>query len=199
MDEEKHPAHEPPSPHARFPWVQAAFCAACVGMAAWLWMRYSYRWDVSPRDFWMDTLPPGYADHYDTYLDVDLSRRRAPDDAPGAYPNTALVGRYVRVRGRYVPNSRWYDGLYTVRDPMNPDAYVVIGYPLKRALPEDGAMLCISGRVGFCSGEIDALVLWPDESRWRPEAIAGLVVSAMGVFIFVLHLHRWLKERGAAT
>jgi hypothetical protein len=172
--------------------MQAVFCAACIGTAAWLWMRHSYRWDVTPRDFWTDTLPPGYADHYDTYLDVDLSRRTAPDDAPGAYPNTALVGRFVRVRGRYLWNEDWFS---TVRDPTDPGAYAIVGYPRKSALPEDGTMLCITGRPAFRWGEHDILVLWPDEGRWRPEAIAGLVVGAMSVFVFALHLKRWLAHR----
>ncbi len=31
----------------RFPYVGALLCAACVGTAGCLWMRYSYAWDVS--------------------------------------------------------------------------------------------------------------------------------------------------------
>ena len=33
-------------------------------------------------------------------------------------------------------------------------------------------------------------------SRWTGASVAGLVVGAMGVFIFVLHLRRWLRVRG---
>jgi len=28
-----------PSPFRRFPWVQLVFCAACLAMTAWTWMR----------------------------------------------------------------------------------------------------------------------------------------------------------------
>ena len=39
------------SPFRRFPWVQLVFCAACLVMAAWTWMRYSYAWEVTEADF----------------------------------------------------------------------------------------------------------------------------------------------------
>ncbi|MHC4504737.1 MAG: hypothetical protein ACYTFI_15640, partial [Planctomycetota bacterium] len=31
----------------RFPYIAALLCAACLGAAAWTWMRYSYCWDVT--------------------------------------------------------------------------------------------------------------------------------------------------------
>lgn len=36
-----------PGKMPRFPFVAAALCAACVGVAGWMWMRYSYAWDVT--------------------------------------------------------------------------------------------------------------------------------------------------------
>ena len=47
-------AHEPrgrmsdrPAKPPRFPREVALLCAACVGMAGYLWMRYSYCWDTA--------------------------------------------------------------------------------------------------------------------------------------------------------
>ncbi len=34
-------------------------------------------------------------------------------------------------------------------------------------------------------------------SRFTPQSIAGLVVGAMGVFVFAVVLRRWLKNRRA--
>jgi hypothetical protein len=36
-----------------------------------------------------------------------------------------------------------------------------------------------------------------DEGRFHPASVAGIVVGAMGVFIFGLYLRRWLRERKA--
>jgi hypothetical protein len=35
-------------------------------------------------------------------------------------------------------------------------------------------------------------------SRFHLASVAGLVVGAMGVFVFGLYLRRWVKERGAS-
>jgi hypothetical protein len=35
-------------------------------------------------------------------------------------------------------------------------------------------------------------------SRWHLASIAGLVVGAMGVFVFTVALRHWLRERTAA-
>jgi hypothetical protein len=42
--------------------------------------------------------------------------------------------------------------------------------------------------------EIDACA-----SRYHAASVAGLVVGAMGSFIFGLYLRRWLRERKAAA
>jgi hypothetical protein len=39
-----------PARPPRFPSIAALLCVACVGAAAWTWMRYSYAWDVTPGD-----------------------------------------------------------------------------------------------------------------------------------------------------
>jgi hypothetical protein len=51
MDESAAPAEMPPAKTGpRFPWVAALLCAASLGAAGWTWMRYSYAWDVTPKN-----------------------------------------------------------------------------------------------------------------------------------------------------
>jgi hypothetical protein len=39
------------------------------------------------------------------------------------------------------------------------------------------------------------LAIDPAASRWTGASVAGLVVGAMGILIFALHLRRWLGVR----
>ena len=51
----------------RFPWIQLAFCIACLTMTGYTWMRFSYAWDVTPYDL-HESNPPlatgGWEDFY---------------------------------------------------------------------------------------------------------------------------------------
>ncbi|MHC4504114.1 MAG: hypothetical protein ACYTFI_12470, partial [Planctomycetota bacterium] len=40
----------------RFPYIAAVLCAACLGAAVWTWMRYSYRWTLTPQ--WLAAARP---------------------------------------------------------------------------------------------------------------------------------------------
>ena len=42
------------SPFRRFPWVQLAFCLACLAMTAWTWMLWSYAWDYDVSALWLN-------------------------------------------------------------------------------------------------------------------------------------------------
>ena len=46
------PVFRSPDGHGRaltgFPWIQLFFCIACLAMAGWTWLRFSYCWDVKP-------------------------------------------------------------------------------------------------------------------------------------------------------
>lgn len=57
----------------------------------------------------------------------------------------------------------------------------------------------ITGRLAFhmSLSSIPTICLYVDEtrSRWTGASVAGLVVGAMGAFIFALHLRRWLGVR----
>ncbi len=59
----------------------------------------------------------------------------------------------------------------------------------------------VTGRV-WISDESDdlpkyVLRVMEDASRLHPASVAGLVVGAMGCFIFGLYLRRWLREKKA--
>lgn len=43
---ETNPARPP-----RFPYVGALLCATCVGAAVWMWIRYSYCWELSAQEY----------------------------------------------------------------------------------------------------------------------------------------------------
>jgi hypothetical protein len=67
-------------------------------------------------------------------------------------------------------------------------------------------MTLLAGRLYIIRGETDTRPPEPwiqtmsvGGSRFHPASVAGLVVGAMGCFIFGLYLRRWLRERKAAA
>jgi hypothetical protein len=68
---------------------------------------------------------------------------------------------------------------------------------------EDGTEARFFGRLVACSSSNanEPARFWhfvfdATASRFHPASIAGLVVGAMGAFVFGLYLRRWAKERG---
>jgi len=182
MDENATPD---PSPFRRFPWLQLAFCVACLGMTAWMWMRYSYAWEVTPASIC------GQQDRI----------------ADGRWPDMA----FVRVRGKTECEDRVDNGwsLYMVSEPQGTKLLSVVA-PQTRGgahLPETfrgrlrhtASGLWQRGPVGQTAPRTAGFVLLDGKlSRFHPTSIGGLVVGAMGCFIFGLYLRRWLRERNAA-
>ncbi|MHC5053108.1 MAG: hypothetical protein ACYTKD_00145 [Planctomycetota bacterium] len=171
-------------PGARFPLAAALFCAACVGMAAWLWMRYSYCWDVTPAQ-----------------LNARVGHWILGDESP-------VENHYVRIHG--VPEK----GPWTIRPGRDACIFVRFNRPDNGCAFdvafEDGGKVPGTGRVQSVRGRIDAqrrIVLRPGDdrlglfvvdtmaSRFTGESVAGLVVGAMGCLIFTLYLRRWIRER----
>jgi hypothetical protein len=196
MDENA-PAHATddasPSPFRRFPYVQLVFCVACLTMTAWTWMRYSYAWDVSR---W-------------------VARRQAyqyPDWPQGAY--VTLRGVVVNLTSSHMGEFR--DGepvripTVTLKPVDAPDdlpfyALEQVFVPTTRPFVA-GEVAALSGRVHLpASGAPLAerhncywlLIIDGRRSRIASSTVAGLVVGAMGVFVFGLYLRRWVKERRA--
>jgi hypothetical protein len=162
-----------PAKLPRFPYVGALLCAACVGVAAWLFLRYSYSWELRPDEF------------------VRLHRSGG---ARGVL--SRLRDRYATFR--FVRGDRSEDlsvGHILARIESGEAARLHVYFadtPTARA-SED---VVLSGRV--CVGENHdgvAFIFDPSSSRWTPQTIAGLVVGAMGVFVFTVALRHWLRER----
>ncbi len=177
------------SPFRRFPWVQLVFCVACLSMAAWTWMRYSYAWDVDIRLF---------------------------QDSGASHPKNEprFADRYVRIVGLdevkklWSPNGPRGSALlcYAVADDYLTGRLSVeygSGHPLDRPTTDSTQHLQLKELVGrFRRYEYVSLgkkffTLDAAASRFHPASIAGLVVGAMGCFIFGLYLRGWLRERKA--
>jgi len=172
-----------PARPPRFPFVAAILCAACLGAVAWTWMRYSYAWGMTPAQ-----LAGGW------YV---------PDRLPGIPGNTedrAFVGVYVRLSGFLNPDSR---------SPYSPDTWVWAsragghgvsannGHDLR---PGPGGQVTVYGRVSvyavrWSEGYRAQYVVDNHSSRFTGASIAGLVVGAMGVFVFTVALRHWLGDR----
>lgn len=178
-------AHDPADPAdpdapewPRFPYAVGAFTLACVVCAAWLWIACSYR-----RDMTLPARPPPV---------LAMPFLEKPEAVPFV---RRPLSSYVRLRGVVV------DPLVETGAPLVsflPD--VVVGMRAARD-PGEG-VLVVHGRhrwdyrLGDGPGEtvpvIDTMA-----GRWVPESVSGLVVAAMGAFVFALYFRKWLAERRA--
>jgi len=193
-----------PKLHARFPFVAAILCAACLSAAAWTWMRYSYAWDVPLSELSEDSHTgrlvnmvahvernegsPGTTDYVSVHF-TDFT------DSGGSFP---------------CPKGRM---LWNVLRP--PDSGQVPGPDVSRetgmwavtdAVLAEHTSIRLEGRCwGFdlsTTGPVfpqDAIGIAIDTtaSRFHGASIAGLVVGAMGVFVFTVALRHWLNQRRA--
>ena len=175
-----------PAKPPRFPYVAALLCAACLGAAAWTWMLYSYPRLVAPSDiFACQVLPEG-----------------------GLQYTCSPIQSFVRVRGR----------LQTVEDPKCSYPWhqeLLLSAPEKTLLLADpkgfvfvlfesnsvarrhvGRTATLTGRVRYPERLSDIVpTLDAAASPFTGASIAGLVVGAMGVFVFTVALRHWLRER----
>jgi hypothetical protein len=156
-------------PFRRFPWIQLVFCLACLSMTTWTWMRYSYCWEVTLADL-------------------------QPTDAE---TQTMLEGRwqtqpYVVVHGVYWTGP----GL---NNPAYPPSSIGLVLAPGFQPPREGSWAVFVGRVVDMdiSGSGFTPLLYQHASRFTGASVAGLIVGAMGCFIFGLYLRGWLRERKA--
>ncbi|MHC4200865.1 MAG: hypothetical protein ACYSU0_12810, partial [Planctomycetota bacterium] len=161
MSEEGTPVHEA-APAAgsgarvRFPWVALALCVLSVGAAAWLWMRYSYCWDVTPDDLCKESTRGRY---------VRLRSTGASDWSFDA----GRGGRVVLVE----PPDCNVCVFVRVPDAFKCDEAGAAAFRGRAGRRSDEGRP-VTGRM-----ELDAT-----RGRFHPASIAGLVVGAWGVFIF---------------
>ncbi len=160
-----------PAKPPRFPYIAALLCTACLGAAVWTWMRYSYAWEVTP------------------------------DQAVQS--------------GSMIKAGRWPADAYVIldcRDQDVSDARVRLSDPAWKMLlsgfgTEPGVEDCRGRLSAVYVSELDAeipgkahehkLLFLHAASRYHGASIAGLVVGAMGVFVFTVVLLHWLGERRA--
>ncbi|MHC4247894.1 MAG: hypothetical protein ACYS9X_02075 [Planctomycetota bacterium] len=185
-------------PFRRFPWVQLLFCLACLAMAAWTWMRYTYCWDVTVEQLLARTEQTCYhrwpAHSY-------ISIRGMPTFADHPDGNSYLNG----INGLAEPAAHVGINGTNIVDPGScPEVMTFIGrvtggfaYPL---LPDDAAYTVAPTLTHHPDGPYRGYpAVDPHARRPAAETIAGLVVGAMGCFVFGLYLRRWLGERKAVA
>ncbi len=174
------PGTKPP----RFPWIALGLCVLSVGAAAWLWMRYSYRWDVAGKDLpQLRPVVPG--DSVDWLAQSDLS----------ALEENPLAGRYVRFRGELVGGAD--PCFFKVTDSHGAFAWLLVGaldFPAKRHWAEREFV----GRVVVVCGDGATLTALPvidiAAGRFAGASIAGLVVGAWGTFVFAAAFLHWRRR-----
>jgi hypothetical protein len=177
--------------------MQFVFCLACLAMAALTWMRYSYCWPINVRE-------------------IARSERRSESGAPLSPP---YLGRFVEVKGIVHAAGR-YEGelggdLASGRVTPSRHTWIALDWPgratsrgmaileFSTAPPERGSQVTVRGRVDAQeelardSGIEVQYLLDGTQGRLHPASVAGLVVGAMGCFIFGLYLRRWLVDRKA--
>lgn len=163
------------------------FCLACLSMAAWTWMRYSYCWELFPSEMSLRNSHFVWPDR--AYI------RIGPTDVHGRLKRFAAQNTFFHKEPGASTAESW-----GITDDT----------PLHLQAPDE--VECLRGRLvffGFTDDERHVLDLSDAEThflidttshRLTGQSVAGLVVGAMGCFIFGLYLRRWLrKRRGAAT
>ena len=188
MDESAAPVKRP-----RFPWPVAILCAASLGVATWTWMRYSYAWDVTRADLVRATTRGGHNPLAEAYVRPGTTRSW----------HNPWVGAYVRL-GESVstrdPLMIGPDG--TVFASVGPETFEVLAavqVPYDPDLPGQHGVefASVSGRVAWDKEYSGTLVVDSRSSRFHRASITGLVVGAMGVFVFAVYLRTWVKGRRA--
>jgi hypothetical protein len=175
-DEQTTPCPSAPSPHARFPWAPALLCAACLAMAAWTWMRYSYCWDFSIRELEACETSELYV-RVSGYHTVILRTIDVLTESPGDWRHGTVIAVCFQPGDWMVPGR-------------------IPGY----AERNDGGRVTVRGRTTFPDEsrrhQSDPGIIL-GESRFTGESVAGLVVGAMGALVFALYLRGWLRARRA--
>ena len=187
-----------PTKPPRFPYVAALLCAACVGAAAWTWMRYSYCWSFPDTylpmgGLWMPT--------HDPKEQLLMEDRFICLEGPWRLAHAQRVVFTLSRRRAGLGNA--------VSDGNGPKPIRSIQVLLDDAAQPIGRPLPVRGRVlynftyrhdvhpEYLRVIFDGPIIDTTASRFTGASIAGLVVGAMGVFVFAVALRHWLNQRGA--
>ena len=165
--------------HLRFPYGEAAFCAVCLCVAAYTWMKHSYAW-------------PATAD--------EVSREYIAHVKSGAARKGELLygdpGPYMAIRGTIDQTAVDDDGnVHGSFGPMRISAEFPPGTKL-----ELGVERVYVGRMwyhGGMRGRFTYSGLDGTASRYTAASVTGLIVGAAGLCVFALSVRRWLRKRGS--
>jgi hypothetical protein len=181
--------------------MQLVFCIACLSMAGWTWMRFSYAWPTTARDIIRkrdrcrgEAPRRGLRDHC-----------RACGFAELTQPYLAVQGKIsdeITVEGINDGERFWgYISLSGQDHFTSDDLQVTLSADATGSLVRKrtfvGRLACIQGIRRAMRTPCGTVSLDTTVSRFHPGTIAGFVVGAMGVFIFGLYLRAWLRERKA--
>jgi len=200
----------------RFPYIAALLCAACLGAAGWTWMRYSYAWDATPRML-LHASGPGHDRSWEgAYVSIRgqiVSFHFGSSSPP--VPATAWV-QMAQQRTKAEADARLREFQATLKakvpdreyrefeEKYGPDvllrpaaeaADMEFQIPV-RITSDDWAHR--SGRLLWNGRVVErpsGLAVDTTASRFHPATIAGLVVGAMGVFVFGAALRHWMHQR----
>ena len=163
----------------RFPYVAALLCAACLGAAAWTWMRYSYCWDI-------------------TEWTLEEHAGARGDWPEGAY--VSVTGTVMVVLDAPADLGFGVVSLMWGKEPPLGCQDIQVADP---SVFTEGSQGTVKGRADLeydeAQGTLDYDYLDTTTSRFHGASIAGLVVGAMGVFVFTVAFRHWLKERASAS
>ncbi len=168
----------------RFPWIQLVFCLACLFMAGWTWMRYSYCWDMG----------------------ADQAAHSFNEEVWG--DGSTWAHRMVTIRGRVTNSVRWDDSMQSEvqRLGLTPPVWEVLveldasEHPYLMGVVCNGGIVWpensdFVGRIGDYFGGTGRWYVDTTASRFHGASIAGIVVGVMGCFIFWLHLRPWIGRK----
>ena len=196
------------SPFRRFPWVQLVFCIGCLTMTAWTWMRYSYCWDFKPAELHRLQMQGSWAGNSDYRWPWDAYAAVSGDPGvlggePGVLDGEQNFVARILADPRHSslvvmvePHS--YEFLHSVGPlPGEGGSYVLFPFG-----SEPGQMCRFGEATITYTGRLhnrhqSEIMLYASASRFTGASVAGLLVGAMGAFIFGLYLRRWLVERNA--
>jgi len=154
-------------------------------------MRYSYAWGCRPAG----NVPYPRRNLVESYVSLTgilWGMGDADSEVPQWYILSAEQCTHIRDTVAQHPR------LGLRPNPLpNPESERTIGGRVAEICPFDQPLPL--ARLGQVMLITDQGVVYVDRhaSRFHPASIAGLVVGAMGCFIFGLYLRRWLRERKA--
>jgi hypothetical protein len=187
-------------PFRRFPWIQLAFCIACLAMTGWTWMQYSYAWKVTPTDLQLrDTsgIVPVPSPYHDRYVcltcSITMEAWNAVTVGTPIYLGPVPEGQ-VGIPVVEPTDSRTVSYVLARRDELRAGTVQVCGRVIWTEEVEFSADFPVSEYPIPPKDCVNA-----NASRLHPASVSGLVVGAMGCFIFGLYLRRWLRERRATA